>query len=135
MILGPAKVPCGSCPYRRDTPSGIWAQQEYEKLPDYDRPTGEQPQSVFMCHQQDGHLCAGWCGTHSMYDNLGLRLAYSFGNITPPQYEKALNYTSPVPLYGSGMEAYLAGLKDVSNPSPEAERKIHRLILRGKATS
>ena len=42
----PAKNPCGSCPYRKDVPSGVWAVSEYLKLVEYDRPTGEQPVHV-----------------------------------------------------------------------------------------
>lgn len=55
-IKAPAKNPCGSCPYRRDVPSGIWSEEEYDKLPQYDLPTGDQPPNVFLCHQQNGRL-------------------------------------------------------------------------------
>jgi hypothetical protein len=41
-------------------PSGAWVAEEYAKLPAYDRPTGEQPAGLFLCHQQDGRACAGW---------------------------------------------------------------------------
>ena len=58
MIDPPAKRPCGSCPYRRDAPSGIWSREEYEKLPEYDKPTAYQPPQVFMCHRNAGCLCA-----------------------------------------------------------------------------
>lgn len=33
MTLKPPKVPCGTCPYRRDVPAGIWHGEEYAKLP------------------------------------------------------------------------------------------------------
>ena len=50
--LSVAKVPCGSCPYRRDVPSGIWEQHEYDKLPEYDGQTWEQNPALFLCHQR-----------------------------------------------------------------------------------
>jgi hypothetical protein len=54
---GPARNPCGSCPYRKDVPSGVWETLEYEKLPPYDGETFEQPFEAFFCHQQNGRLC------------------------------------------------------------------------------
>ncbi|WP_336794377.1 DUF6283 family protein [Gordonia malaquae] len=53
-VTSPAPRPCESCPYRRDVPSGVWAESEYEKLRAYDAPTGEQPVRLFLCHQYDG---------------------------------------------------------------------------------
>jgi hypothetical protein len=47
----PASNPCGSCPYRRDVPSGVWDAAEYEKLPRYDGPMADQPARLFLCHQ------------------------------------------------------------------------------------
>jgi hypothetical protein len=41
-ILKCGNSPCSSCPYKRDTPPGIWAEHEYEKLPAYDGSTLEQ---------------------------------------------------------------------------------------------
>jgi hypothetical protein len=35
----PTKYPCPSCPYRKDVPSGVWAPEEYDKLPAYDNDT------------------------------------------------------------------------------------------------
>ena len=67
-------VPCGSCPYRKDVPSGIWAKSEYDKLPRYDGETWEQDPKAFMCHQRDGCLCGGWLACHSPRHLLALRL-------------------------------------------------------------
>jgi hypothetical protein len=71
------KNPCGSCPYRRDVPSGIWDASEYAKLPGYDAGwPDEQPTAAFFCHQQDDELCSGWVGCHNMVESFGLRLAF-----------------------------------------------------------
>lgn len=63
-IKEPAPRPCESCPYRKDVPSGVWAEEEYRKLPDYDQETMKQPMGVFLCHQQNQRVCGGWAGVH-----------------------------------------------------------------------
>jgi len=124
----PAKNPCGTCPYRRDVPSGVWAEEEYAKLPEYDKPTGEQPLGLFHCHQQDGRLCAGWVGCHDMDNALSIRMAQSLGWIEPDVIETVLDYGTDVPLWASGAEAAEHGLREVDEPSWEARRKIDVLI-------
>lgn len=126
MILPPSPAPCVSCPYRRDAPSGLWSEDEYAKLPPYDRETGEQPASAFMCHQQDNRLCAGWVGCHDMQENLGLRFLMHLG-MTEETYDAVLDYETAVPLWGSGQEAHDHGMRDLLNPSPEAVASIQRL--------
>lgn len=64
-LIGCLPVPCTTCPYRRDVPSGIWAPEEYQKLLAYDRPTMQQPAALFMCHQGAGGLCTGWVQCHA----------------------------------------------------------------------
>ena len=64
VTLPPARTPCATCPYRTDVPSGVWAPEEYAKLLAYDEETAYQPLSVFLCHQVDGRVCAGWAGCH-----------------------------------------------------------------------
>lgn len=123
----PAKNPCGSCPYRRDVPSGVWAAQEYVKLPPYDRDTQYQPAGLFMCHQQDGHVCAGWAGTHDMEGNLAIRIAVAMFHISPETYEAIRNYTTDVPLWDSGTEACAHGLAEVISPGEKALRAIANL--------
>lgn len=123
----PAKNPCGSCPYRQDVPSGVWAESEYEKLPQYDGPTETQPIAAFFCHQQDGRLCAGWVGCHDMDNSLGLRIASAFGHITPEALGKALDYESPVPLHESGQAAYEHGVANIDDPDEKARRIATRL--------
>lgn len=130
MTAAPASRPCGSCPYRRDVPSGIWSPEEYAKLPAYDLPTGEQPHGAFFCHQQDGRLCAGWVGCHDMVNNLGLRFVVLCGVITLADRDAALDYTTDVPLFASGREAAEHGMRDVWNPSDRAQRVVARLATK-----
>lgn len=126
----PAPRPCGSCPYRRDCPSGVWAADEYEKLPPYDGPTGEQPPAVFLCHQQDGRLCAGWTAVHDMDENLGLRLAVALGLLSPKDAHAVCGYATDVLLFGSGTDAAEHGLALIEAPPPAAVRTITKLSRR-----
>lgn len=113
--------PCLACPYRCDVPSGIWAPDEYEKLLDYDLPTGSQPPQGFGCHAAPEQFCHGWAVVHSNrgheYDLLALRL---LGR--PPMPDEV------VPLFHSGHEAAEHGLRDVASPS-EAAIKRSALLL------
>lgn len=119
----PSKAPCGTCPYRTDVPSGIWDWSEYVKLTKYDGETIEQllkgGTSLFFCHQNDGHLCAGWAGCHDTDELLALRM----NEVHPDTF----GYVSPVPLFGSGAEAAAHGLMDIENPSPAAQAAITKL--------
>lgn len=124
----PPKTPCGSCPYRRDVPSGVWAREEYEKLPAYDGEIIDQLRagagSLFMCHQRDGCLCGGWLLTHGVDNLLALRL-----NPVDPSVR---DYSSDVPVFSSGAEAAEHGVRDLDAPSREARRKVDGLMkLRG----
>jgi uncharacterized protein DUF6283 len=125
--LRPAPAPCRSCPYRRDVPAGIWDVDEYEKLPPYDRETGDQPTGLFMCHSQDGRICAGWCGTHDMNHALAVRLACAFGHLDAVDLAAVLDYESPVPLFASGAEAAAHGLAGIGSPSMDAIRAMDRI--------
>lgn len=125
--LAPAKSPCGSCPYRRDVPSGVWVREEYEKLPQYDGETGTQPFAAFLCHQQDGRLCAGWVGCHDMTQSMGLRMSVHTGSISLDTFDETLDYVSPVPLWPSGQAAHDHGVADLDNPSDRAVRIIDRV--------
>lgn len=125
---GPAKcqaAPCASCPYRKDVPSGVWARNEYEKLPAYDGGTLEQflneAVAMFNCHQQDGYLCAGWVAVHDMTQSAAIRMTRE--EIDPMIFD----YVSPVPVFASGQEAHDHGVRDIENPSDEAYRVVDRL--------
>lgn len=127
----PRERPCGSCPYRQDVPGGVWHPDEYAKLIPYDRPTAEQPLNLFACHQQDGHLCAGWVGCHDMDESMAVRLAVLSGDLDPEDLEAVLNYESPVPLWSSGMEAAAHGLAEVPNPPSRAKSIMRNLRRKG----
>lgn len=131
-IHPPAVNPCGSCPYRRDVPSGVWSEEEYAKLTPYDEDTGYQPPSVFMCHQQDGRLCAGWTACHDMYKNMGLRIAVVSDRIAPEDLDTILDYTTSVPTFSSGAEAAAHGRAEVEAPGPAAAKVIDKLTRKIK---
>ena len=118
--------PCPSCPYRRDVPSGIWAAEEYDKLPGYDGDVPDQMMAratgLFLCHSQPANLCAGWVGCHDMQNNLAIRL--NTRDIDPAVYE----YVSPIPLFASGAEAAEHGKRDLPAPGPEARHKARQLL-------
>ena len=120
-----AKAPCKTCPYRRDVPSGVWAAHEYDRLPAFDGEPVEQfvkgGTFLFGCHQNDGHLCAGWVATHGAQNLVALRLRAE--RIDPSVW----SYTSPVPVFSSGQEACDHGKQDIENPSDAAVRAVTRL--------
>lgn len=130
MIRPPAPRPCESCPYRRDVPSGVWDASEYAKLPAYDNDTASQPAGVFLCHQQDGRVCAGWAGCHDMDHSFALRIASATGQMAPEAVEATLGYESPVALFGSGAEAAAHGTRDFERPDRSARRVIGKLESR-----
>lgn len=117
ILLKAPPVPCGSCPYRMDVPSGLWEQQEYDKLPAYDNPTWGQPLAPFMCHQRDGHLCGGWLACHGPHELLSLRLPR---NIDPSVFD----YTTEVSVFASGAAARAHGLRDIKRPKARARKMI-----------
>lgn len=115
----PSRAPCGSCPYRRDVPAGVWDASEYAKLPAYDGETWEQPLALFFCHQNDGHLCAGWAACHDTDHLLALRVH----RVHPDTF----GYESPIPLFASGAEAAEHGLSGVAAPDERALATISKL--------
>lgn len=132
--IGPAARPCGSCPYRCDVPSGVWAAEEYEKLSAYDADTPYQPVRVFECHRLDGRVCAGWAGCHDGDELLALRVAVASGYMSVADAVATRDYVSPVPLWESGAVAAAHGLAEVHNPGPAAVRvgrKVSRRVPRG----
>ena len=119
-LPSPPKVPCGTCPYRRDVPSGVWERCEYEKLPCYDGETGEQVMKhafgLFMCHQNDGCLCGGWLLTHDRDHLLALRV----NHVDPSVWD----YAPDIEVFASGQEAHDHGVRDLQRPGADAQRKI-----------
>lgn len=132
MPIDCASAPCGSCPYRKDTPSGVWHESEYAKLREYQRDDGETPcLAVFLCHQTNATgretVCRGWLTVEQ--HSIAVRLALMKGDVTPEQV-----YAAPlVPLYASGEEAAASGLAGVKNLSRKARRLQARLLAKGAA--
>ena len=114
--------PCSTCPYRRDVPPGIWAAEEYHRLRDYDRPTGQQPVAGFACHTTPDEFCHGWAvvGSSRGHENDLLALRLHHARVPPPA----------VPLFGSGAEAAAHGLAGIEAPPPAAVKAIARLMGR-----
>lgn len=126
-IKGPAPNPCESCPYRCDVPSGVWHEDEYQKLVAYDRNTAEQPTALFQCHQVDlgsdqARLCAGWVGCHGT-ELLALRIGVATGEVSPD----VLSYSTRIPLFASGAAARDHGIAEIDDPSPAAETVIQKI--------
>ena len=120
----PRKTPCASCPYRRGVPSGIWHEEEYEKLIEYDRPTAEQPVAAFSCHQGEGDLCAGWVAHNDPAELLGIRVGVMRGDIDPITFD----YTTSVPLFDSGAAAAAHGKAEIAHPSTKAQQTITKIV-------
>jgi hypothetical protein len=125
-LPSPSRVPCGTCPYRRDVPAGIWDASEYRKLLLYDGGTIDQLMAggtaLFFCHQNDGHLCAGWAGCHNTDELLAVRI-----NAVDPS---TFGYVSPIPLFSSGAEAAAHGLSEIDQPGQRAMVAVAKLRKR-----
>lgn len=113
--------PCGSCPYRRDVPSGIWDASEYTKLPQYDGETWEQSPAVFLCHQRNGKLCGGWVACHGAGELLALRMAR---NIDPAVF----SFETKVPVFASGAAARAHGVRQIAKPTVAAKKKMAGIV-------
>jgi hypothetical protein len=119
-------APCKSCPYRKDVPSGVWAANEYEKLPSFDGEIVEQLMKggtgLFLCHQKNNSLCSGWLGCHGPDNLVAMRLHHQY--VKPETFD----YTTDVPLFTSGAEAAAHGMRDIEKPSDAAHRTMGRLL-------
>jgi len=119
---------------RADAPSGLWSLSEYAKLPPYDAETFNQPPRLFMCHQKDGNLCAGWVGVGlaaaGPHQLLALRIALATGRIV----RSVLDYVSPVPLHPSFRASAEHGVRDLNHRSARTVRVADRLVRKGVAT-
>jgi hypothetical protein len=108
-------------------PSGVWVEEEYAKLIDYDAETHSQPLGLFQCHQtgpedRPDRLCAGWVACHGS-ELLALRIAVSVGSLDP----SVMGYTTDVPLFGSGTEAAEHGMAEIDDPSVEAQALMAKI--------
>jgi hypothetical protein len=117
--------PCESCPYRRDVPSGIWAPEEYAKLQAYDLGTAWQPPQMFYCHTSPDFVCTGWAVCHSKakrgHELLAVRIAESMHDAELMIPETA------VPLFASGAEAAVHGMRDIKRPGWRAIRMTRKI--------
>lgn len=131
VMLVPRETPCPSCPYRQNCPSGVWDKTEYAKLPDYDKDTSLQPHGVFMCHDaaDDKTMCRGWLDTHEKTELLSLRLAAATGQVGIEIFDLP---PSGTPVFKSGAEAAVHGMKDFRRPKTAAQRVIDKLSRRRK---
>lgn len=133
------RAPCPTCPYRTDTPPGVWAAHEYEKLRDYDLPTGEQPTARFDCHYtnlgDEPQVCRGWVDCHNGrhdrgeygFDLLALRISpFMAVNVDGAN----LDHDHGVEVYPNGNAAADAGLAGVEDPDSDACAVIGRLERR-----
>lgn len=119
--------PCDTCPYRKDTPSGIWAREEYEKLPKWDNPHNFA--GIFHCHNQTADrptVCRGWLEVHEA--NLQVRLTVAMHI----EFDEHNIKPTPVPLHESGAAAMEAGMRRIENPSIQARQKVTKLSRKGK---
>lgn len=123
MTAKPRKTPCASCPYRCNVPSGVWHEEEYDKLPAYDRDTADQPTAVFYCHQADGAVCAGWLGFGDPGELLAVRIGTMFERLDP----SCMEYATDVPLFASGQEAADHGKKEIDTPTIAASAVILKI--------
>lgn len=124
-------IPCQSCPYRVDCPSGVWHAEEYAKLAEYDeQPNGQVPAlTLFLCHQTTAAgeeiACRGWLTVHQ--NSVAVRLAMLKGHVTPEQV-----YAPPtVTLHASGAAAQAAGVAKIKRPGKVAKMMIDKLVKRG----
>ena len=124
----PRKSPCASCPYRKNVPSGVWHEEEYDKLVTYDGDIPEQVEkggtAAFGCHQGDGSICSGWLGHRDPLDLIAVRLGLSLGNLD----SSCANYTTDVPLFATGAEASEHGKREIEKPSPEAIKMSQKIV-------
>lgn len=111
--------PCSTCPYRRDTPPGIWAREEYDKLPAWD--DERNLAGTFLCHQGNRQaLCRGWMEVH--HRNFAVRMAVL--SCSPPAGGWK---PCDVALYDSGAQARAVGLKGLCKPGKKAREAIAKL--------
>lgn len=77
-------------------------------------------EAIFLCHQQDDNLCAGWVACHGPRNLMGVLVGVIGGRIDPAIYD----YETSVPLYESGHEAARHG---IANVNPDAQQVIDKI--------
>ena len=125
MTLHIPPRPCPSCPYRKDHPSGVWSEDEYEKL----RPYDGLAVGAFLCHQTNATgretVCKGWSTVHA--DSIAVRIGMANGLLDPDEV-----YTeTDVDLWESGNAAADHGQANIDLPTVEARIMAAKLMDRG----
>jgi hypothetical protein len=110
-----------------DVPSGVWGAHEYEKLRDYDHPTGGQPFAPFACHASPEALCHGWVAVHMNRGHENELLALRIKPADPKQIPVHRN-ASGVELFESGNAAADHGQANIEEPTEEAIEAQNRLM-------
>ncbi len=120
--------PCAACPYRRDTPTGVWSPEEYERLLAND---GHDMGATYGCHlnsarpESEGEPCAGWLADQKRRGVPSIRLRMVL--MTTPDaatlYEK-IDDKDPS-LYGSIEEMVRANM---GKRFPRRNTKARRLL-------
>lgn len=128
MSLAVLRNPCASCPYRVDHPSGVWVEEEYEKLRRY---ATNESFGTFLCHLSpvlgDETVCRGWLSVEC--ESAAARLAVGRGEVNPDDLYEPCS----VPLYPSGAAAADAGEERIRNPGARARTMTERLARQGFA--
>jgi hypothetical protein len=105
-----------------DVPSGVWHEDEYKKLPAYDRELSLQPRALFMCHHNDDCLCGGWLKTHGATNLLSILL-------TREELDPSItDYNPDVDVFETGAAAAAHGINEIDNVGREARIKIINLM-------
>lgn len=89
--------PCGSCPYRMDTPVQHWAKEEFEGVMENE---ASMIGKVYSCHKSNGSVCVGWLIDQVARDfpSIALRVSLRIHNVSREYLDKL---KSPVALYAS----------------------------------
>ncbi|WP_020499083.1 DUF6283 family protein [Sciscionella marina] len=86
---------------------------------------------MFLCHLTDQNTtrrsCAGWAGCHDGDELLALRVAVIEDRISGETARQVAEYRSPVPLFASGAEAAVHGLRDIEQPGADTLRSIAKI--------
>lgn len=141
-------APCGTCPYRRSTPVGVWDQYEYDKLRAMDAIDPQEAMArsaageeislrkllgvIYNCHLNDGTICRGWLADQKRRNipSIALRLELTRRPELVQTLEK-VDATDP-DLYDSVAEMCAANAEQPFPADNPKARKLLRLKQRGR---
>ena len=132
MTIAVHRNPCSSCPYRKDSPSGLWHPEEYEKLRAYDNEDVSLENgnlATFHCHQEkisgQDTVCKGWLMVHQ--NTVAVRLCQYRHGIGIDQFE----VDKGIELHESGNAAADHGERDIAKPKRKALDMAAKLTKTG----